>query len=270
MKTNTLVGFSRGWIIAGYVFVAGAALLVGRIVYEETLLTWRNGPQMVGFAMAHGALPFVVDAGLIGLLGGSLWAIASLVLLFRKRSRIPLTDWIPLVCLCLLATLLFVPYETWEEVTVRIAGPGSHGSVFMLQAAAHGRRRMVLYFLRKGYDVNYEDSGGTTPLSAAAVGGDQGMMNLLVSRGADANRQNRWGENALMAASETGQLEAVKNLLQKGVDACATMKDGRTAEALAIRYRHDDVARYLSSQRHCQEQVIGSCADPSVSACVHP
>jgi hypothetical protein len=95
VRTNVQVGFPRGWTIAGYVFLAGFALLVGRIIYEETFLTWIHGPQMVGFAMAHGALPFVVGAGLIGLLGGSLWLIASLVLLFRKRFRIPLTDWFP-------------------------------------------------------------------------------------------------------------------------------------------------------------------------------
>jgi hypothetical protein len=186
VRTNAQDGFPRGWIIAGYVFLAGSALLVGRIIYEETILTRIRGPQMVGFAMAHGALPFIVGAGLVGLLGGSIWLIASLVLLVRRQFRIPLADWVPLVLLCVLAAMLFIPYETWEELTVRIAGPGSYGNEFLVQAAAHGRRRMVVYFLRRGYDINYEDSGGTTPLSAAAVGGNKEMVMFLISSGADA------------------------------------------------------------------------------------
>ena len=73
-----------------------------------------------------------------------------------------------------------------------------------------------------------------------------------------------------MAASEMGQLETVKALLEKGADPCATNKDGHTAAGLATRYNHSDIAEYLSSRFHCQERVIDSCADPSVSACVHP
>lgn len=133
MHTNAQDGFPRGWTIAGYVLLAGSALLVGRIIYEETILTWVHGPQMVGFAMAHGALPLIVGAGLVGLLGGSIWLIASLVLLFRRQFHVPLTDWVPIVLLCALAAMLFIPYETWQELTVRIAGPGNYGNEFLIQ-----------------------------------------------------------------------------------------------------------------------------------------
>jgi hypothetical protein len=221
--------------------------------------------------MAHGALPFIVSAGLIGFLGGSLWLIVSSVLLFRRRFRVPLTDWVPFVLLCILAVLLFIPYETWEELIVRIAGPGAYGNEYMVRSAAQDKLRMVVYLLRRGYDINYEDSGGTTPLSAAAVGGNKEMVRFLISSGADVNRKNRLtGGSPLMAASEMGQLETVKALLENGADPCATNKDGHTAAGLATRYNHSDIAEYLSSRFHCQERVIDSCADPSVSACVHP
>ena len=103
MRTNVTVGFPKEWTAAGYVLLAGAAVFVGRIVYEETILTWLSGPQMVGFAMMNGALPFIFIAGLIGLVGGLLWLTVSLVLLLRRKFRVSLTDWIPIILLRLLA-----------------------------------------------------------------------------------------------------------------------------------------------------------------------
>jgi hypothetical protein len=69
VKTNGIVGFPKAWTVTGYLLFCGAAILVARILYEETILTWVSGPQMVGFAMAHGALPFVFITGIISLLG---------------------------------------------------------------------------------------------------------------------------------------------------------------------------------------------------------
>ncbi len=98
------------------------------------VLTWLSGPQMVGFAMMHGALPFLLISGFIGLLGGLLWVVVSLILLIRRKVRVPPTDWIPIILLLLLAVPFFIPYEAWVELMVRIAGPGSHGSDFLVQA----------------------------------------------------------------------------------------------------------------------------------------
>jgi len=64
VELNRAVGFPKPWTITGYLLFCAAAILVGRIVYEETILTWLSGPQMVRFAMAHGALPFVFITGI--------------------------------------------------------------------------------------------------------------------------------------------------------------------------------------------------------------
>jgi hypothetical protein len=53
MENDSTAGFSAGWRLSGYVFLALAAIFVFRIVYEETVLTWLNGSQMVGFALVH-------------------------------------------------------------------------------------------------------------------------------------------------------------------------------------------------------------------------
>lgn len=272
VQENSPIGFPKPWTITGYIFLAMTALFVGGIVYQETILTWTNGPQGLGFGNVHtGTALLFFLAGFIVLVGTSVWIIGSLVLLFRRKFRVPLVDWAPIILLVTLVTMLLIPYDSWEESTVRVAGPGPRGSDLMLHAAAQGNQRLVAYFVRKGYDVNYENEGGTTPLSAASVGGDKGMVGFLISKGADVNRKNRLiGETPLMAASETGKPETVNALLNRGADPCATDKEGHTAAGLAKKYGHGDIAEYLSSRFSCQEKVIDSCTDPAVSVCVHP
>lgn len=188
MRSDTSIGFPRAWRVAGYLLFVLSAVFVGRILYEETILTWIEGPQMVGFAMVH-AMPQILIAGSIGLPLGFLWLLVSLVLLFRRQFRVPSVDWLPIVLLTFLAVMLFIPYETWEEIIVRTAGPGSHGNYYLVQAAAQGKGRFVALLLSTGYDINSE-SGGTTPLSGASVGGREEMVSLLISKQADVNRKN--------------------------------------------------------------------------------
>ena len=43
-----------GWLQAtGWYALPGMIVLVSRVVYEQTALTWRDGVQMVGFSLAH-------------------------------------------------------------------------------------------------------------------------------------------------------------------------------------------------------------------------
>jgi ankyrin repeat protein len=178
---------------------------------------------------------------------------------------------VPVILLSLIVTLPLIPQNTWEEFTVRLAGPGSHGSDFMVDAAGNGNRRFVTHLLRVGCNVNYEDKGGTTPLSGAAVEGKEDMVSFLVSRGADVNRPSRLnGETPLMASSEVGKIETVKALLANGANPCVTNKEGRTAAGLAKTYGHNDVAEYLHSKYSCQEKELDACTDTPISVCVRP
>jgi hypothetical protein len=271
VQDNPPVGFPKSWAITGYILLAGAALFVGGIVYQETVLTWTDGPQSLGFGNVHTgtAVPFFLAAFIL-LVGTSFWIVGSLVLLVRRKFSVPFVEWAPVVFLLTLAAILVIPYQSWELLSVHVADPGSHGNRFMLEAAASGNQRLVAYLLGKGYDVNYEDSGGTTPLSGASVGGNKEMVRFLISKGADVNRKNRLiGETPLMAAAEMGKLETANVLLNNGADPCATDSEGHTAAGLAKKFGQGDIAQSLLSRFACQEKVVDSCADPSVSACVH-
>ena len=253
MPSDTKAIFGKPWTIAGYLLLLGTALFVGRIVYEETVLTWAYGPQMVGFAMVH-AMPILLIAGVISLLGGTLWLIVSVAFLFRRKFRIPFRDWFPVCLLSLLIALLFIPYEAWQEFVVDVAGPGQHGSDLLVESAAQGNRRLVMRLLSGGYDINYEDKGGVTPLSGAAVEGRVEMVVFLVSMGAEVNRHDHLtGETPLIGASEMGKFDSVKALLKNGADPCATDDKGQTAADLAKKYAHNEIQEYLLSRFHCQE-----------------
>lgn len=262
-----MITLPKVWTAIGCLFFVCAALLVGRIVYEETILTHSLGPVMVGFALMHGALPFLTIAGLIGLLGGAIWTVASIVFSGWTRKWPTVANGSLVGLFLVLVTFLFIPYAEWEEITVRIAGPGAHGEDFMVDAAASGHKRFFLYLLKKGYDINYETRDGVTSLSGSAGEGRVEMIGLVLSSGASVDRKaGLGGATALMDAASMGNIEAVKALVKYGADPCALDNDGHNASGHATRSHHTDVEKYLS-RFGCQEQVKDPCADPS-AACV--
>jgi Ankyrin repeats (3 copies) len=270
MQSDMRRGFPRPWLVAGYVFCALAALFVGRVVYEETVLTWKNGPQMVGFTMAHASVPWILIAGIIGVSCGMIWTFVSIIQLFRRKFRVSPFDWLAIGLFCFLVVLLIIPYAAWEELLARTVGPGPYGGQFLVEAAAQNDRRFVELLLKKGYDINFE-TGGTTPLSGASVGGHEEMVKFLITKGADLNRKDGIsGESPLMSAAEMGQLGTLKVLLDGGANPCANDKEGHTAEGLARKYNHIDIAQYLADRFHCKENAaVLPCVDSSYSACVH-
>jgi hypothetical protein len=215
MENDSKAGFSMPWRLSGYLVLAAATIFVVRIVYEETALTWTNGPQMVGFTIFHGVMPFYLVAFFIGILGGLLWLAASLIALVWKKFRVPLIDWIPIALLLVLAAVLTIPEGIWIELMLRTGGRSQYEYAFMADAAGKGNQRLVKFLLDKGYNI--EGGDGASPLCAAADGGQKEMVSFLISRGADVNRKQGHGQDTpLIYAAAAGHLEAVKFLIEKG------------------------------------------------------
>jgi hypothetical protein len=264
--------FSPAWTLAGYVFFLPVLLLGLRILYEETILTWKSGPQMVGFALMH-IHPGLAILGMLGFVLGAFWVMASLVLILWRRRRPGLVAFVPLIGISALSLLASVPYDMWEVVDVDLAGPGDSGVRFLADAAATGHEKAVGHLLGLGLDINSEDSGGRCVLSAAAVGGNVRMIQFALAHGAQINRHDHLaGETALMAAAEMGRANAVDYLLAKGAGACLLDNEGHTAEGLARKYHHEGIAGSLGSRFQCKENlpvdVCANGANPPGAACV--
>ncbi|KAM9689698.1 IQ motif and ankyrin repeat domain-containing protein 1 isoform 8-T10 [Dama dama] len=81
--------------------------------------------------------------------------------------------------------------------------------------------------------VDFEDSGGNTPLSEAAAGGQPLAIQLLAEQGANPNSKGAFGRTPLYRAAFGGHLEAVEVLLKLGADPRVYADDGSTPEQVA-------------------------------------
>ena len=172
---------------SGWLGLAPAASLAGRLVYEQTFLTWSHGPHMVGFALAHALMPWLL-VGMVGAFWSHLWVVlfAFTVAYRLARNRVlPQLDWIQCSVIVLVLTTFYVPYGWWQYATVTVAGPG-HKSVSQLCAAtAQDQRYLVKALLNAGVSVNTPDYDGRTALDAACTGAGLKMAHYLLARGAD-------------------------------------------------------------------------------------
>lgn len=77
---------SRVLVAVGLPTVLFTAIFMGRMVWEETFLTFQQGPQMLGYSLAHGAGAILLLAPWLL----SLWLLVALVLLivclWHRRS----------------------------------------------------------------------------------------------------------------------------------------------------------------------------------------
>jgi hypothetical protein len=205
------------WLrILGVIAAPGAVFLAARLVYEQTWLTWRRGPQMLGFALAHSGLvfPLLLSALLmllwcVTVLGRSLWALWRGKSVTRRR-------WAVLVLAIALMLVFLVPYGIWQRLAVGRLASGPHAVEFLTNAAATGELSVVKSLLRSGIDVNARNSDGSTALYAAVVGGQVQVIEYLLPQGADVNLRNKWANSPLHAAREMKRGDLITILLAHG------------------------------------------------------
>jgi ankyrin repeat protein len=100
-------------------------------------------------------------------------------------------------------------------------------------------------FHNSAYQRGYEPSW---PINQAASGGYAEVVRLLLAAGAKVDAPEGEGQNALMLAAEKGHLEIVKLLLEAGADKSYRAGQGEfggTAEEVAIRAGHQDIANFI-------------------------
>ncbi len=107
--------FPRWLVMLWWLVVPSAAPLFLRLLYEETVLTWRRGPQMVGYTMAH-QFAWVLVLGLFGYLATVLWLLIAVVILIRRRCVPRGLDRLYLMLPAAAVAISFVPYSVWASL----------------------------------------------------------------------------------------------------------------------------------------------------------
>lgn len=201
-----------------FVTGAGAAWLVGRLVWEQTVLSWRHGPQMVGFSLMHtelGLFLLLLVSTLLFVLCLSGAVAVTAVALWRGRP-IPALRCLGIALgVCVLGTA-FVPYATWQCIFVAKIAVGPYASEFLTYAAATGDLSTVEALIQRGVHVNARNKNGSTAVHAAAVEGQVAILEYLISRGADLNIKNDFGHTALDNAREMKREGAARYLVTHG------------------------------------------------------
>lgn len=76
----------RWFIVSWWAAFVMAAPLAARLLYERTVLMWRDGDQALGFALAHGN-PVLLFLGLAGCVLLAVWfAVALIDMVARKKA----------------------------------------------------------------------------------------------------------------------------------------------------------------------------------------
>jgi ankyrin repeat protein len=121
-----------------------------------------------------------------------------------------------------------------------------------LHLAAHFRRLdVVSLLLARGADVHARSTNdmGNHAIHAAAAGpAAVPVVAQLLARGADVNAAQNGGFTALHEAAFKNDLQLADLLLAHGADPARRTNEGETAEAIATRLGHPQLARRLRGE----------------------
>lgn len=198
------------WI--GLVVVVMSLWFTVRLVWEQTVLTWDQGPQLVGFSLIHSNSGILLP---LAFLGGLFW-IAG-VAIFAARSRSFGTTTGTLVVLYGLTWLLVeTPYGFWQRLFIEKLAYGAHAPDFLTFAAARGDLQTVEAFVSRGVPVDARNREGATALHGAAVAGQLTVARYLLSNGADVNAIDKFGHTPLEDSLSVGRTEMSRLLTERG------------------------------------------------------
>jgi len=200
--TSTSRPFPRFLALLGIPFSVIAALLAIRLIWEQTVLTWEQGPQMVGWSLMHDEVGVVA---LVALWISFLWIVPTLVMGIVRRG---FGGRLGTVVVSLYATsvlALLVPYSWWQLAFTSKLAHSPHAADFLTVAAGGGHEANVKALLSSGVPVDAESYSGSTALHSAASTGQLGVCRLLLEQGADINKINRSGDSPLAYAESQGR-----------------------------------------------------------------
>ena len=165
-------------------------------------MTWRDGEQMVGFALEHAYIFLFLPMLLSFCLAHVGLACVMSVSCGRWLRGLPTPkwNWVPVVALFVFTGLVYLPYDVWMITTIRLAGPGSHGASFLMLAAADGKLPLAKALIAKGVSPNTM-AGGSTALDVACSSRNLDVAKFLLQKGAEISRAPDCTNVALVSRS---------------------------------------------------------------------
>ncbi|PKN10259.1 MAG: hypothetical protein CVU72_01790 [Deltaproteobacteria bacterium HGW-Deltaproteobacteria-7] len=225
-------GLPRWLRICGTIVVILCAVLCVRIVWEQTILTWRNGPQMIGFSLVHSSplALLVLTPPMV-----YLWLCVLLFALGRRlilKRRVPRSILVDLTAALMVLGVLWIPYGTWQWLFAARLAKTPYASDFLGTACCRGDLWTVKALVSAGVPVSEaEPREGLTPLHLAARCNQMQAMKVLLSKGAALDTTNRYGDSPLQEAIARGNTE-VAHLLQARGAHCIKGTDAQKEKAV--------------------------------------
>ncbi len=158
--TSTSRPFPRFLALLGIPFSVIAALLAIRLICEQTVLTWEQGPQMVGWSLMHDEVGVVA---LVALWISFLWIVPTLVMGIVRRGF-------------------------GGRLGTVVDAESYSGSTALHSAASTGQLGVCRLLLEQGADINKINRSGDSPLAYAESQGRTAVADFLRAHGAKSIR----------------------------------------------------------------------------------
>lgn len=242
-------GSHRTLLVIGVLLIVFAALLAARITWEETFLTFQQGPQMVGFSLAHGpgAILFIAPFIL------ALWLVVTLIIMtvsLVKKKPLSRPFWSILAAAVLVISVLSIPAEFWQWMFIVSFAKSTHAADLMTYDAAEGCTHTVRGYLAHGVPLESKNYAGSTAAFTAAAGGSAQVLQLLASKGADLSAVNSYGDSPLEAAIENKHEAVAAFLRAHGARQIQGTPEQRQAASEAIVRRDIERLNLEESKSH--------------------
>ena len=152
-------------------------------------------------------------------------------------------------------SILYDKYGDFEEASLLLSEGfdinfvNFRGRTPLMEAILKDNVLVVDFLLDNGADVNMELNSASTVFTYACSKGTQHMVRLLINNGADVNKETSAGYTPLIVASQVGREDIVRLLLSKGATNDSITTDFLPLDAVgwARRTGHNNFVEIIES-----------------------
>jgi hypothetical protein len=161
-----------------YVALVPPAVLAIDMVYENTILSWERGPQMIGFTLFHTVGIVLLPAAL----ASAIWcAWAILTPIFTKRWNLGNIGGV--VAIIFLLGIASLSYGFWVGAFAKRIASGPYAVEFLVYMAGLGEQSAVGSLLDAGVPINESNKQGYRAVDSAINANRPAVRSYLESRG---------------------------------------------------------------------------------------